>query len=59
MESIIVFCGSSEGYNESYREAAYQLGETLARKDIRVVFGGAKVGLWALLPMECWRMEAK
>jgi uncharacterized protein (TIGR00730 family) len=45
MNSIIVFCGSSEGYDESYREAAYRLGETLARRDIRLVYGGAKTGL--------------
>jgi uncharacterized protein (TIGR00730 family) len=45
IKSIAVFCGSSEGYDESYREAAYGLGAFLAESKIRVVYGGAKVGL--------------
>lgn len=45
MTSIAVFCGSSEGYNEIYREAAYDLGKTLAAKNIEIIYGGAKVGL--------------
>lgn len=45
MKSIAVFCGASEGYDESYREAAYQLGAMLAERNIRVVTGGGKVGL--------------
>ena len=49
MESIVVFCGSSDGYNESYREAAYDLGGLLARRNIRIIYGGAKVGLMGAL----------
>ncbi len=49
MESIVVFCGSGEGYNELYRETAYQLGKTLAEQNIRVIYGGAKVGLMGAL----------
>src|SRR4051812_204648 len=45
MKSIVVFCGSSEGYHESYRETAFQLGEMLAANKIRIIYGGAKVGL--------------
>jgi uncharacterized protein (TIGR00730 family) len=45
MRSIAVFCGASEGYDELYREAAYQLGAMLAERNIRVVTGGGKVGL--------------
>lgn len=45
MKSIVVFCGSSEGYNEVYRETAFSVGETLAARGIRVIYGGAKVGL--------------
>lgn len=45
MKSIVVFCGSSEGYNEAYMETAYQLGATLAEKGMRIIYGGAKVGL--------------
>ena len=49
MKSIVVFCGSGDGYNEIYRETAYQLGKTLAEQDIRVIYGGAKVGLMGAL----------
>jgi uncharacterized protein (TIGR00730 family) len=45
MKSIVVFCGSGDGYNDAYREAAYELGKTLAGREIRVVYGGAKMGL--------------
>lgn len=45
MKSIVVFCGSAEGYNEAYMEAAYELGSMLATQNIRVIYGGAKVGL--------------
>lgn len=49
MKSIVVFCGSGEGYNECYRETAYQLGEMLAAAGIRIIYGGAKVGLMGAL----------
>ncbi len=49
MKSIVVFCGSGDGYNECYREAAYELGQTLAAKGIRIIYGGAKVGLMGAL----------
>ena len=49
MKSIVVFCGSGDGYNETYRETAYLLGKTLAAQDIRIIYGGAKVGLMGAL----------
>ena len=49
MNSIVVFCGSGEGYNECYREAAYNLGSMLADRHIRIIYGGAKVGLMGAL----------
>ncbi len=49
MKSIVVFCGSSEGYDERYREAAYGLGAMLAERGIHIVYGGAKVGLMGAL----------
>jgi len=49
MKSIVVFCGSGDGYHESYREMAYELGQTLALRKIRIIYGGAKVGLMGAL----------
>ncbi|WP_345767368.1 MULTISPECIES: TIGR00730 family Rossman fold protein [Chryseobacterium] len=45
MKSITVFCGSSFGSDDIYKEQATLLGQTLARQDIRLVYGGADVGL--------------
>lgn len=45
MKRITVFCGSSFGTEEIYKEQATLLGETLAKKNIELVYGGANVGL--------------
>jgi len=45
MKNIVVFCGSSEGFNDIYREAGYELGAILAERNIRVIYGGAKIGV--------------
>ena len=49
MKSIVVFCGSSYGYNEVYADVAYQLGTVMAEKQIEVVYGGSKLGLMGAL----------
>ena len=45
MKSIAVFCGSSEGFNKEIVEMAYALGRHLAKNDIQLVYGAAKIGL--------------
>lgn len=45
LRSICVFCGSSPGRSPAYLEAARTLGEVLARSRLRLVYGGASVGL--------------
>jgi uncharacterized protein (TIGR00730 family) len=45
MKRITVFCGSSFGTEEIYKEQANLLGQTLAKQDIELVYGGANVGL--------------
>jgi uncharacterized protein (TIGR00730 family) len=45
MKSVTVFCGSSFGFDDIYTKQARLLGQILAKKGIRVVYGGAKVGL--------------
>ncbi len=49
MKSIAVFCGSSLGANKIYKEAAFSVGQILARERLRVVYGGGKVGLMGVL----------
>ncbi len=45
MKSITVFCGSSFGTEEIYKEQAVLLGQTLAKQNIKLIYGGANVGL--------------
>ncbi|WP_035647143.1 TIGR00730 family Rossman fold protein [Flavobacterium sp. ASV13] len=45
MKNITVFCGSSFGTDEIFREQAELLGKTLAKENIGLVYGGANVGL--------------
>jgi uncharacterized protein (TIGR00730 family) len=45
MKRITVFCGSSSGTEEIYTSQATLLGETLAKRNIELVYGGANVGI--------------
>ncbi|MEO7978009.1 TIGR00730 family Rossman fold protein [Flavobacterium sp.] len=45
MKRITVFCGSSFGTDAIYKEQAKLLGETLAKQNLELVYGGANVGL--------------
>ncbi|WP_292008507.1 TIGR00730 family Rossman fold protein [Chryseobacterium sp.] len=44
-KSIVVFCGSSMGYDPFFEKQALLLGETLAKHKIQLIYGGANVGL--------------
>jgi len=45
MKSITVFCGSSFGSDEKFKDQATLLGQTLAKQNIQLIYGGANVGL--------------
>lgn len=45
MKRITVFCGSSSGTEEIFTSKAILLGQTLAKRNIELVYGGANVGL--------------
>ena len=53
MKCICVFCGSSPGARPDYIQAAKLLGQTLAQKEITLVFGGASVGIMGQLAKAC------
>jgi len=46
---ICVFCGSSPGRSDVYRDAAAELGQLLAAEGIGLVYGGAHCGLMGVL----------
>ena len=45
LRSICVFCGSRTGDDPDYLIAAEQLGRSMAKRKIALVYGGARVGL--------------
>jgi uncharacterized protein (TIGR00730 family) len=45
MDSICVFCGSSDSVHADYLAGARTMGRLLAQRGIRLVFGGGKTGL--------------
>ena len=45
MKRICVYCGSSPGRRDAYREAARTLGRTLTKRGLGLVYGGASVGI--------------
>ena len=45
LDSVCIFCGSAEAADPAFLEAAAELGRTLARADLRLVYGGGGVGL--------------
>jgi uncharacterized protein (TIGR00730 family) len=49
LRSLCVFCGSSPGSDRVYAEAAVHLGGVLAKRGIRLVYGGGNVGLMGRL----------
>ena len=49
MKKIVVFCGSSLGFNPIYKEAAIELGNYFAKNKIGLVYGGGKIGMMGVL----------
>jgi uncharacterized protein (TIGR00730 family) len=45
INSICVYCGSSPGRLEAYSQAANQLAESLVNQNIRLIYGGASIGI--------------
>lgn len=45
MRSIVVFCGSSEGKDPKIVKEAHRLGKTMAERNIRLVYGAARIGV--------------
>ena len=45
MKNIAVFCGSSLGFNEMYKNEAVKLGVHFAKNNIGLVYGGGKIGM--------------
>ena len=49
MKKIAVFCGSSLGFNEIYKNDAIKLGNHFVENSIGMVYGGGKIGMMGIL----------
>jgi uncharacterized protein (TIGR00730 family) len=49
LRSICVYCGANPGSDPRYREMAESLGQAMAAAGIRLVYGGASIGLMGVL----------
>jgi hypothetical protein len=47
--TIGVFCGSKSGAKKIYVEAAQELGDQIAKRGARLIFGGGRVGLMGVV----------
>ncbi|MFD1293483.1 TIGR00730 family Rossman fold protein [Lutibacter holmesii] len=49
MKNIAVFCGSSLGFNDVYKNEAIKLGLHFAENNIGMVYGGGKIGMMGVI----------
>lgn len=49
MKSVCVYCGSNIGRQEAYSNAARILAKSLVDRDIKLIYGGASVGIMGLI----------
>jgi hypothetical protein len=49
MKKVAVFCGSSIGFNEIYRNEAIKLGLCFIENNIGLVYGGGKIGMMGII----------
>ena len=49
VRSLCVLCGSREGTDTAYRKAAEDLGRLIARRRVRLIYGGGAIGLMGVL----------
>jgi uncharacterized protein (TIGR00730 family) len=49
MKKVAVFCGSSTGFRDIYKNEAIALGNYFANNNIGLVYGGGKIGMMGVL----------
>lgn len=59
MNHICVFCGSNAGHNPVYTQAAVELGQLMASRNIGLVYGGGNVGLMGIIADACLEAGGK
>lgn len=59
MNHLCVFCGSNAGHNPVYTQAAVELGQLMASRNIGLVYGGGNVGLMGIIADACLEAGGK
>jgi hypothetical protein len=49
MKNICMFCGSTVGKNPIYKQTAQEVGLLFVKKQIRLIYGGGRVGLMGII----------
>lgn len=52
-DAITIYCGSSRGNDPRYAEAAAEVGREIARRGLRLVYGGGSMGLMGAAGRAC------
>ena len=58
-KAICVFCGSKYGNSTIYKDATLELGEQLAKNEIKLVYGGGSLGLMGELSKSVHRNKGE
>ena len=58
-KSICVFCGSKNGNSAIYKDAVLELGEQLAKNEIKLIYGGGSLGLMGELSKSVHRNKGE
>lgn len=53
MKSLCVYCGSGNGKDPRYVQIAKELGKELAHRKIRLIYGGARIGIMGAVADAC------
>ncbi len=59
LNKICVFCGSNDGNDFAITDAAQNLGEIFAKRDITLVYGGAKIGVMGTIAKSVIKNKGK
>lgn len=59
IQSICVFCGSSQSVEDRYKKAAAELGREMGKRGIDLVYGGASIGLMGCVARGAYEERGK
>lgn len=53
IKSLCVYCGSGSGHNPHFASAARELGRDMAERKVKLIYGGARIGLMGAVADAC------